>query len=66
MPGRLHRHGNNPPHLLCRFDKVRVGKVGVGSRGPVSPMPKQLADQGRALTSHDGLAGSRVPEVMQA
>ena len=30
------------------------------------PMPKERADKGQILTSHDGLTGSCVPEIMEA
>ena len=62
----LHRPCNDAPNPLRRLDKVRVGKVGVARGGPVPPMPKQLPDQRQVLARHDGLAGRRVPEVMQA
>ena len=40
--------------------------MGIARRGPVSPVPEQLADQRQVFARHDGLAGRRVPEVMQA
>jgi len=54
------------PHLLRRLDQVRIVKVGVAGGGPVPPVPEQLSDQGQALARHDGLAGRRVAEVVQA
>ena len=40
-----HLDCNETPDLLRCFDKVRVSKVSVARRGPVSPMPEQFADQ---------------------
>jgi len=34
----LHRFCDDPPHLLRRFDKVRIGSVGVARRGTVAPV----------------------------
>ena len=45
---------------------MRICEVGIARRGPVSPVPEQLADQRQVFARHDGLAGRRVPEVMQA
>ena len=61
-----HRLGNGHPHLFRRLDKMPIGKVGVARRGPVPPMPEQLADQRQILARHHGVAGCRVPKVVQA
>ena len=46
---------------------MRIIKMGVACRGPVPPMPDQLAEQRQVLARHDrGLASRRVPEVMRA
>ena len=43
-----------------------MGKMGVACRAAVPAMPVRLFDQRQVLARHDGLAGHRVPEVMQA
>ena len=63
---RTLRLGYDSPNLLRRLDKVRIGKVGVAHRGPMSPMTEQLADQEQVLTRHHGLAGGGMPQVVQA
>ena len=56
--------GHSSVHDICdlhrRFDKVRIGKVGVACRGAVSAVPEQLADQRQVLARHDRLARRRV------
>ena len=61
-----HLDCNEIPDLLRGYDKVRIVKVGVTCRGPVSPMPEQLADQRQVLARHDGLAGGGMSKVIQA
>ena len=40
--------------------------MGVSRRGPVPLVPEQLADQGKVLPGHDGLACGDVLKVVQA
>ena len=40
--------------------------MGLSDRGPVPLVPEQLADQGKVLSRHDGLAFGDVPKVVQA
>ena len=49
-----------------RVDKVHIVKVGVAGGCAVSAMSEQLADQGQVLARHDGLAGCRMAQVVQA
>ena len=41
-----HRLRDDLPDLLDDIDEVPVGEVRVARRGPVSPMPEQLPDDG--------------------
>ena len=45
---------------------MSVGKVDISCRGPMPPMPEQLADQRQVLARHDRLTGGGVPKAMQA
>jgi len=40
-----HHGGDDCSDLLRRFDKVRVGKVGVACRGAMPVMPAEAADE---------------------
>ena len=52
--------------LLRRFYKVRMVRVSVACRGPVSSVAEKLADQQLVLARHDRLAGRSMAQVMQA
>ena len=60
----IHRPGDDATDLFGGLDEVDIRKVGIPRRGPVSPVPEQLAYQRQILARHDGLAGRRVPQVM--
>ena len=63
---QIHGIGNQVSNPFGGLDEVDIGEMGVARRGPVPAMPKQLADQRQVLARHDGLAGCRVAQVVEA
>ena len=63
MDTRHHGGRNGNSYLLRRVDKMAVGEMGVARRGPVPPMPEQLADQGQVLARHHGLTGGGMAPI---
>ena len=66
VAGGFHSLRDDRADPFSSRDKVPVGKVGVARRGAVAAMAEQLADQGQMLARHDGLAGRRVAQVVEA
>ncbi len=62
----IHCSRNNTAYLFSRLDQMFVGHVCVVGGGSMPPVPKQFTDERQVLTGHDGLAGSRMPKVVQA
>ena len=55
--GVSHGGHDDGSHLLRRLSEVPVGVMSVARRGPVPPMPKQLAAPGACSRGYEGLAG---------
>ncbi|MDE2772764.1 MAG: hypothetical protein OXI46_03530 [Gemmatimonadota bacterium] len=51
-----HRNGDDCSDLLRRFDKVRIGRVGVARRGAMPVIPEELADERQTFARHSRLA----------
>ncbi len=62
----LHRSREHRAGPFRRLDKVVVRQVGLACCGPVPSVPEHLSDQRQVLAHHDGLAGRRVVQVVQA
>ena len=54
------------PTFSCRLDEMPVCEVRVTRRRPMPPMSEQLADERQVLAGHDGMAGHRMPKVVNA
>ena len=61
-----HRGGDDCSDLFRRFDKVRIGKVGVACRGAMPVVPEKPADERQTFARHNRLTCGGIAQVMQA
>ena len=61
-----HRGGDDCSDLLRRFDKVRIGKVGVARRGAMPVVPEKSTDERQTFARHNRLTCGGMAQVMQA
>lgn len=52
--------------LLCRIQDVLVIQMRVARRGLVVPMPEQSPNHRQRLLVHGGMAGERMPKIVEA
>ena len=62
----FHSRRDGCSDLLRRFDKVRIGKVGVARRGAMPVVPEKPTDEGQTFARHNRLTCGGMSEVMQA
>ncbi len=59
------RGGDDCSGLFRRFDKVRIGKVGVACRGAMPVVPEKPADELQTFARHNRLTCGGMAQVMQ-